>query len=86
MPDISEDVDLHFTCFVTAPDPASREKEIDAEGEAQRLIELDGRRGGPIDRGVCVNLLADAAKYIQENFVKNSTSMNFSMMALAPPA
>jgi ubiquitin carboxyl-terminal hydrolase L3 len=86
VPDISQDVDLHFTCFVHAPDPGAREEGIEAEDDARRLVELDGRRVGPIDRGVCTDLLADAAKYIKENFVKDSTSVNFSMMALAPPA
>ncbi|KAI9569119.1 peptidase C12, ubiquitin carboxyl-terminal hydrolase, partial [Boletus coccyginus] len=45
--------DLHFTCFVKAPatepdnDPTPR----------WRLIELDGGRIGPIDRGKCDDLL-----------------------------
>lgn len=38
------DTDLHFTCFVVAPAPETKE---------QRLIELDGRRAGPIDLGAC---------------------------------
>lgn len=47
------DTDLHFTCFVKAPatrpanDPITR----------WRLIELDGGRIGPIDRGECSDLL-----------------------------
>ncbi|EUC67136.1 ubiquitin carboxyl-terminal hydrolase [Rhizoctonia solani AG-3 Rhs1AP] len=36
------DTNLHFTCFVVAPSPETKEK---------RLIELDGRRAGPIDHG-----------------------------------
>jgi ubiquitin carboxyl-terminal hydrolase L3 len=38
------DTNLHFTCFVIAPAPVTKEK---------RLIELDGRRAGPIDLGPC---------------------------------
>ena len=86
VPDISEDVDLHFTCFVQAPSPPAREDQIEAEDGARRLVELDGRRGGPVDRGVCTDLLADAAAYIRDHFVKDATSVNFSMLALAPPA
>jgi len=37
------DTNLHFTCFVQAP--------------GMRLIELDGRRTGPVDRGECDDLL-----------------------------
>ncbi|GJE91079.1 ubiquitin carboxyl-terminal hydrolase [Phanerochaete sordida] len=85
-PDISEDVDLHFTCFVRAPDPAGHAEGVAAPEGAHRLLELDGRRAGPIDRGVSEDLLRDAAAYIKENYVKDSTSVNFSMLALAPPA
>lgn len=85
-PDLSEDVDLHFTCFVRAPDPAARAQGVDAPEIAHRLVELDGRRSGPIDRGACTDLLADAAAYIKENYMKDATSVNFSMLALAPPA
>lgn len=47
------DTDLHFTCFVKAP-------ATDRAGEPTqrwRLIELDGGRLGPIDRGECSDLL-----------------------------
>ena len=47
------DTDLHFTCFVRAPvtEPGS------GATQRWRLIELDGGRIGPIDRGECVDLL-----------------------------
>lgn len=49
------DTDLHFTCFVRAPEASARATETDALG--WRVIELDGGRNGPIDRGKCTNLL-----------------------------
>lgn len=49
------DTNLHFTCFVKAADPAAREAEVSSD--TRRLIELDGRRAGPIDRGDCTDLL-----------------------------
>ena len=44
--------DLHFTCFVQAP--SVRE---DAVLPELRLIELDGGRAGPVDRGASKDLL-----------------------------
>ena len=85
-PSAEEHVDLHFTCFVQAPSPPSREEGIDVTDEGHRLIELDGRRSGPIDRGVCIDLLTDAMKFIQEKYVQQSRSMQFSVLALAPPS
>jgi hypothetical protein len=42
-------VDLHFSCFVEAPDASTRTSE---SGEyPNRLIELDGARDGPMDHG-----------------------------------
>ena len=49
------DTDLHFTCFVQAPEASAREAEV-ATG-ARRVIELDGRRAGPVDRGESTDLL-----------------------------
>jgi ubiquitin carboxyl-terminal hydrolase L3 len=49
------DTDLHFTCFVQAPDASARVGEV-ATGE-RRLIELDGGRAGPVDRGKSTDLL-----------------------------
>ncbi len=63
--------DLHFTCFVAAPSQARREAatsgvdpadsgkhvELSAATSGMRLIELDGGRNGPIDRGQCDDLL-----------------------------
>jgi ubiquitin carboxyl-terminal hydrolase L3 len=61
------DTDLHFTCFVEAPDADFRKAakgeglSEDAKGDkvssGMRLIELDGRRAGPVDHGECKDLL-----------------------------
>lgn len=85
-PSADAKVDLHFTCFVMAPSPPSREEGIDAPESAHRLIELDGRRNGPVDRGHCHSLLEDSARFIKDNYVGLSESLEFSMLALAPPA
>ena len=55
------DTDLHFTCFVQAPEASAREAET-VTGEL-RLIELDGRRMGPIDRGKSTDLLGVRAAW-----------------------
>lgn len=61
------ETDLHFTCFVEAPDQdfrkAARNEDVDESSvfeptTGMRLIELDGRRAGPIDRGECQELLS----------------------------
>ncbi|EIN06023.1 peptidase C12 ubiquitin carboxyl-terminal hydrolase 1 [Punctularia strigosozonata HHB-11173 SS5] len=80
------DTDLHFICFVQAPAKAARElqhPEGSKEG-GMRLIELDGHRKGPLDRGPCSDLLADVAKVVQQNFFSGESSMQFSMVALCP--
>ncbi|KAG2113527.1 uncharacterized protein F5147DRAFT_681422 [Suillus discolor] len=79
---VPEDLDtyLHFTCFVKAPDVTARGTETQVRG--WRVIELDGGRNGPIDRGECTNLLQDVAKFVKEHYIKESKSVNFSMMAL----
>ncbi|KAJ7355420.1 hypothetical protein DFH08DRAFT_912432 [Mycena albidolilacea] len=69
------DTNLHFTCFVAAPSPS---------GEGPRVVELDGRRNGPIDRGACTDLLADAAKIIRDQYIGDSQSMQFNVMSLGP--
>ncbi|KAF8610838.1 peptidase C12, ubiquitin carboxyl-terminal hydrolase 1 [Ceratobasidium sp. AG-I] len=73
------DTDLHFTCFVIAPAPETKE---------QHLIELDGRRAGPIDLGPCPQdkLLETVAKIVKERYISASSSINFSMLSLGPPS
>ncbi|KLO11532.1 peptidase C12 ubiquitin carboxyl-terminal hydrolase 1 [Schizopora paradoxa] len=74
------DTENHFTCFVQAPSSGPDE----ARGaKGMRLVELDGRRAGPIDRGASENLLMDAARFVKENFIAQSENINISMIALA---
>lgn len=60
------DTDLHFTCFVEAPEAEFRERagaavpledEDSVPSTGMRLVELNGDRAGPIDRGECKDLL-----------------------------
>lgn len=78
--------DLHFTCFVQAPSPPSREEGVEVTEGGMRLLELDGRRNGPVDRGVCTDFLGDVAKVVKEVYLDNTTSQDFSMLALAVPS
>ncbi|KAG9029315.1 ubiquitinyl hydrolase 1 [Tulasnella sp. JGI-2019a] len=68
------DTDLHFTCFLQAVDGADSEK--------KRLIELDGRRVGPVDHGDTDDVLKDVSKVMKEKYLKLSTSMQFGLVAL----
>ncbi|KAF9522887.1 hypothetical protein CPB83DRAFT_863841 [Crepidotus variabilis] len=83
------DTDLHFTCFVEAPEQDFRKIAREGQGEesgtestGMRLIELDGRRNGPIDRGECNDLLQDAAKFVKTRYMSKNTSVMFNLMAL----
>ncbi|KAI6111814.1 hypothetical protein EDD16DRAFT_1485269 [Pisolithus croceorrhizus] len=73
---------LHFTAFVRAPAASARAHE--PKNVEWRLIELDGRREGPIDRGKCSDLLKDAANYVDRFYVSHANSMRLSMVALCP--
>lgn len=52
-PTADSKTNLHFTCFVQAPSSRDDGREI----AGMRVIELDGRRDGPIDRGPCTDFL-----------------------------
>lgn len=73
------ETDLHFTCFVRAP----AVRGSDSPG-GYRVVELDGRRQGPVDRGECTDLLKDVANVIKEKYLSNTSSMYFNMIALGP--
>ncbi|KAI0295359.1 peptidase C12 ubiquitin carboxyl-terminal hydrolase 1 [Multifurca ochricompacta] len=75
------DTDLHFTCFVQAPEASAREAEIATT--RRRLIELDGGRAGPVDRGESTDLLKDVAKYVREQIIPKAPGPELSMIALA---
>ncbi|KAM3424144.1 hypothetical protein BST61_g11311 [Cercospora zeina] len=64
-----EEVDLHYICFVQ---------------HGQRLIELDGDRKGPIDRGSSAPgmLRHDALKAIREYVEAEAGDLRFNVMAL----
>ncbi len=69
-------VDLHFVCFVR-------------DSKSGELVELDGRRKGPVRRGVDVplqkDLLKSATQWIQQNYMSlNPAEVNFNLIALAP--
>ncbi|EJD08534.1 peptidase C12, ubiquitin carboxyl-terminal hydrolase 1 [Fomitiporia mediterranea MF3/22] len=77
------DTDYHFTTFVLAPSEGEPGKTKGMEGH--RLVELDGRRAGPVDRGPSEDLLKDVAAFVREKFLAQSDSVNLNVMALAPP-
>jgi len=75
-------VDLHFTCFVEAPDASVR---TSTRGEySKRLIELDGSRDGPVDHGLVDDFLKGVAKVVKEDFIDGSESLEFTLMYLGP--
>ncbi|KAG6854543.1 hypothetical protein C0991_005455 [Blastosporella zonata] len=75
------DTDLHFTCFVRAP---AVRGEPESPG-GHRVIELDGRRVGPVDRGECgEDLLEDVVKAVRMHYLSNTTSVQFNMIVLGP--
>ncbi|TFK35186.1 hypothetical protein BDQ12DRAFT_688634 [Crucibulum laeve] len=85
---------LHFTCFVAAPEAEFREiakggaspkPDETQDNTGMRLIELDGRRPGPIDHGECKDLLSDVANLVKSRYLNQTASVYFSLMALAPP-
>ncbi|PPQ95420.1 hypothetical protein CVT26_008441 [Gymnopilus dilepis] len=96
------DTDLHFTCFIQAPDAEVRkasqeglevgvdeetgagivERDGKKEVRKRRLVELDGRRVGPVDHGESTNFLKDVANFVKERYLSSSTSVNFSLLAL----
>jgi len=77
-------VDLHFTCFVEAPDASVRTSTT--KTYPRRLIELDGNRDGPVDHGPIKDFLKDVAKIIQRDFISGTESLEFTLMYLGPPA
>jgi ubiquitin carboxyl-terminal hydrolase L3 len=57
VPDANADVDMHFVAFIQA-------SSAEGGGNAhKRIVELDGRRPGPIDHGPSLNFLEVCAVY-----------------------
>lgn len=69
--DVVEDTSLHFITI------------LEKNG---RLLELDGRKVGPIDHGPSSadTFAQDAAELIKKFIDRDPTSLQFSIMALAP--
>ncbi|WWD17303.1 hypothetical protein CI109_101743 [Kwoniella shandongensis] len=68
------DVDTHFIAFVEA---------VNEKGE-KRIVELDGGREGPFDRGTSNSFLEDVAKVVQEKYIDRAVGdINFNMIVLA---
>ncbi|WVQ82384.1 hypothetical protein IAT38_004512 [Cryptococcus sp. DSM 104549] len=68
------DVDTHFIAFVEG---------VNEKGE-KRIVELDGGRDGPFDRGTSTNFLADVAKVVQEKYFDRAEGdLSFNMIVLA---
>ncbi|KIM74816.1 hypothetical protein PILCRDRAFT_827874 [Piloderma croceum F 1598] len=91
-PPLRDNVDQAYTCFVVAPSPPGAVSEAASNSDAdatnstpQRIVELDGTRAGPVDRGVCTDLVDDVARIVKEDFIKNSNSVKFSLMYLGQP-
>ncbi|OAD76408.1 hypothetical protein PHYBLDRAFT_158308 [Phycomyces blakesleeanus NRRL 1555(-)] len=66
-PDLGDEVNLHFSCFVKVDD---------------HLYELDGRKPFPINHGKCTDLVASAAKIIQQHMARDPDETEFSAIAL----
>jgi len=92
-PPLGDNVDQAYTCFVVALSPPGVVNEAASNANAgsgttvarQRVVELDGTRAGPVDRGVCTDLVEDVARIVKEDFIKNSDSVKFSLMYLGQP-
>lgn len=68
------DIDTHFITFIEAAND---------KGE-KRVVELDGGREGPFDRGTCTDLLKDVAKIVQEKYIARADGdISFNMIVLA---
>ncbi|GLB37083.1 putative ubiquitin carboxyl-terminal hydrolase [Lyophyllum shimeji] len=68
--------DQGYCAFISAPGEGST---------ARRVIELDGTRAGPVDRGECTDLLGDVARIVKEEFMDKNSSVLYSMLYLGQP-
>ena len=78
MPGAEDDVDLHYVCFV--------------KDDKNHLWEMDGRRKGPLDRGLIgdEDVLSEKAldlgvrKFLKREAETGGGEMRFSLITLAP--
>lgn len=72
VPDRSEEVPLHFVCFIASQDG--------------NLIELDGRKTAPINHGPCTRteLLQKSVQVVQQYMALNPGELHYSVLALGP--
>ncbi|TEB22877.1 cysteine proteinase [Coprinellus micaceus] len=73
------DTDLHFVCFVAAPDADLRKVAKGQESPTDAAAKTDGDH----DTGMR-DLLKDVAKVIKERYLTQTESVYFSLMALGP--
>lgn len=66
-PDVNDDTDLHFTCFV------------EAEGH---IVELDGSREAPLVHGKVQGDLLESAVEVVKGYMAVSDSIQFNLIAL----
>ena len=75
MPDVDDDVELHYVCFVKST-------------KDNKLYELDGNRKGPLARVQLSrddDVLCDEAKAVVQGFIeREKDNVNFAMVALVP--
>ncbi|MBW0485058.1 hypothetical protein O181_024773 [Austropuccinia psidii MF-1] len=75
VPDLEEDVNLHFVCFVRSS--------VSHPSGLDRLIELDGRKAFPIDHGPLQTDLLSAVIPVVKKFIALSRdSLQFNLIAL----
>lgn len=72
-PAADDEVNLHFVAFVRGPNG--------------KLVELDGRRSGPIERDVDASgdLLSAATQFVQQYYMAaDPNEVNFNLIAMGP--
>ncbi|WVO16295.1 hypothetical protein L204_103970 [Cryptococcus depauperatus] len=68
------DVDTHFIAFVEGAN----------ENGEKRIVELDGGRKGPLDRGASICFLQDVANMVQEKYFDRAEGdVSFNLIVLA---
>jgi len=71
VPSSDDEVDLHFSCFVPA--------KVDG---VESIVELDGRRPGPINHGQIYGNFLESAVDVVKKYIELSKSIQFNLIAL----